>query len=156
MVVSLVTSCIGKPSVEAEVKVSNSAPSTVSQCWTDSKETCPHVVCWERSGIAVRSQCCPSQGVTVWEGQTIYWSEMQAAGAEWLRLEGISGDCLLRAISTRGDCSRTISHWVWNILMEVEIPPLLWEICAVTPWNKEGGLCLEGVPCIPVCAQMTP
>lgn len=70
--VPLVTSCVDKPSVEAEVRVSSSAPSTVSQCWTDSKETCPHVMCWERSGMAVGSQCCPSQGVTVREGQMIY------------------------------------------------------------------------------------
>lgn len=52
--VSLVTFCIGKPSVEAEVKVSNTAPRTVFQCWTDLMETCPHVPGWERGGIAVQ------------------------------------------------------------------------------------------------------
>lgn len=47
----------------------------------------------EWNSRVVRSQCCPSQGVTVWEGQMIYWSQMPAAVAEWLRLEGVSGDC---------------------------------------------------------------
>lgn len=82
--------------------------------------------------------CCPSQGVTLWQCQMIYSSEMPAAVAEWLRLEGVSGDCLLRARSTRGDCSRTISHWVWNILIEGKIPHLLWEICSVTLAIKKG------------------
>lgn len=45
---------------------------------------------------------------------------------------------LLRARSTRGDHSRTISHWIWNILMEGEIPHLLWEIFSATFAIKKG------------------
>lgn len=55
---------------------------------------------------------------------------MQHGVAEWLRLEGTSGDRLLRAESTRGDCSRIVPHWVLDILMDGETPHLFLETCS--------------------------
>lgn len=49
-----VTSCVScKPNVDAEIRVSNTTPSTMSSHGEGSLETRLYVTCWERSGEVV-------------------------------------------------------------------------------------------------------